>query len=100
MTQPLNRVRQNEKNRQKNRPCKRALSDLELSGELSDEEDIYNSLPRGYMSEPEDTQEEIERMRAEREQQQVTTHTESVPDIKRTDDCFWCSCEKCELMEK
>ena len=43
---------------------------------------------------------EIERMRAEREQQQATTHTESVPDIKRTDDRFWCSCEKCELMGK
>ena len=43
---------------------------------------------------------EIERMRAEREQQEATTHTESVPDIKRTDDRFWCSCEKCELMGK
>ena len=42
------------------------LSDLELSGESSDEEDIYNSLPRGFMFEPEDTQEEIERTRAER----------------------------------
>ena len=32
------------------------LSDLELSGEPSDEEDIYNSLPRCYMQfEPEYT---------------------------------------------
>ena len=46
------------------------------------------------MFEPEDTQEEIERMRAEREQQQATPHTESVPDINKTDDRFWCSCEK------
>ena len=52
------------------------------------------------MFEPEDTQEEIERMRAEREQQQATPHTESVPDINKTDDRFWCSCEKCELMGK
>ena len=43
------------------------LSDLELSGESSNEEDIYNSLPRDYMFEPEHTQEEIERMSAERE---------------------------------
>ena len=69
------------------------LSDLELSGESSDEEDIYNSLPRGFMFEPEDTQEEIERTRSE-------LLSRIIERTKRTDDRFWCSCEKCELMEK
>ena len=65
------------------------LSDLELSGESSDEEDIYNSLPRGYMFEPEDTQEEIKRTRSE-------LLSRIIERIKRTDDRFWYSCEKCD----
>ena len=65
------------------------LSDLELSGESSDEEDIYNSLPRGYMFEPEDTQEEIKRTRSE-------LLSRIIERTKRTDDRFWYSCEKCD----
>ena len=57
------------------------LSDLELSGESSDEEDIYNSLPRGFMFEPEDTQKEIERTRAE-------LLSRIIERTKRTDDRF------------
>ena len=57
------------------------LSDLELSGESSDEEDIYNSLPRGFMFEPEDTQEEIERTRSE-------LLSRIIERTKRTDDRF------------
>ena len=51
------------------------MSDLEPSVASPYWEDIYNSLPRGYMFEPEYTQEEIEHMRAEREQQEVSPHT-------------------------
>lgn len=79
-----------------------------MSDYESDEEFDFDSEPKGYMYEPEYTDDELRQMeldRAERERvdREATVEAEAGatagPAVSRLADKSWCTCSKCEIMQ-